>query len=588
MTAKVILPTVLLGLTVLAAALFRLPQLGERPMHADEAVQAIRFGQLLESGDYVYDPWEFHGPSLNYLTLPVTWLSGVTQLIDVREADLRLVPALFGIVLVGLTCLLQPELGWTATLCAALLTAVCPMTVYYSRYYIHETLLACFTFGAIAALWRWRQAIIAATSPSDPARSRTCVRPTLWLLLLGFCLGMMHASKETCVIHCLAIAVAAAVTMRDLRHVGFRRLAVAPSVTAVGAACVSAILFSSFLQHPRGVVDSFTTYTNYLGRGMGEGEASHHVHPWHYYLEVLFWWQRGQGPLWSQLSVALLAAVGLFAAIPRLGHERDAHPDTAPKAHGLHPMGLSSSSSAESSPSPQDFSRDAPATISAPLVQFLAIYCIVTLAVYSLVPYKTPWCALGLCHGLLLLAGVGAAVALRIPKTLPGKLAIAALLAAAAGQLAHQAWQANFLAAADPNNPYVYAHTTADVVPLARRIEELANVELDGEPAAVQVIYPDHDYWPLPWYLRSLDAVGWLDRMPNGPPAPLIVIPPELEGELADYLYRRQPPGQRSLYVPVPPEPEDRDWQLRTHAPLQVYARLDLWEKAKESATTPQ
>jgi len=41
----------------------------KRPMHGDETVHAIKFGELLEQGSYKYNPIEFHGPTLNYLSL---------------------------------------------------------------------------------------------------------------------------------------------------------------------------------------------------------------------------------------------------------------------------------------------------------------------------------------------------------------------------------------------------------------------------------------------------------------------------------------------------------------------------------------
>jgi len=53
----------LLFATVLALAL-RCPRLAERPMHNDEAVNAMKFGALWEHGDYKYDPNEHHGPTL--------------------------------------------------------------------------------------------------------------------------------------------------------------------------------------------------------------------------------------------------------------------------------------------------------------------------------------------------------------------------------------------------------------------------------------------------------------------------------------------------------------------------------------------
>ena len=54
---------------ILLAAALRLPDLASRPMHADEAVHAEKFGALLEGRGYAYDPSEYHGPTLYYLTL---------------------------------------------------------------------------------------------------------------------------------------------------------------------------------------------------------------------------------------------------------------------------------------------------------------------------------------------------------------------------------------------------------------------------------------------------------------------------------------------------------------------------------------
>ncbi len=48
----------LIGLAV------RLPQLGARPMHTDEAVNAYIVGQLLGKEPFIYDPQDRHGPAL--------------------------------------------------------------------------------------------------------------------------------------------------------------------------------------------------------------------------------------------------------------------------------------------------------------------------------------------------------------------------------------------------------------------------------------------------------------------------------------------------------------------------------------------
>ena len=87
-----------LGLLLIAAGalLFWGRGLGQRPMHQDEAIGADKFRFLWEKQKYVYDPFEFHGPTLNYFTLPVVWGSGAKSYEQTSEATYRMVTVLFG------------------------------------------------------------------------------------------------------------------------------------------------------------------------------------------------------------------------------------------------------------------------------------------------------------------------------------------------------------------------------------------------------------------------------------------------------------------------------------------------------------
>src|SRR5215510_2049951 len=122
--------------TVLAIAL-RCPRLSERPMHNDEGVNAMKFRELWEHNSYKYDPTEFHGPSLYYATLALERLTGAPSFEQYTEGRLRLVTVLFGAGLILLVVLLVDGLGKTATIWAAILMAVSPAFVFYSRDYIH-------------------------------------------------------------------------------------------------------------------------------------------------------------------------------------------------------------------------------------------------------------------------------------------------------------------------------------------------------------------------------------------------------------------------------------------------------------------
>src|SRR5687768_4849765 len=116
---------VLLLVGVGALAL-RLPRIADRPLHNDEAVNTHKFATLLEEGEFIYDPHEYHGPTLYYLTLPAAWLSGAGDYVQTTEMTYRIVPVLFGAGLIGLLWLVRDGLGRTAAIVAAVLTAISP------------------------------------------------------------------------------------------------------------------------------------------------------------------------------------------------------------------------------------------------------------------------------------------------------------------------------------------------------------------------------------------------------------------------------------------------------------------------------
>ena len=93
-------------------------------MHNDEGVNAMKFRRLYVNNDYKYDPNEFHGPTLPYLTLPAAWLQGGGDFNDFTEATYRSVPVVFGLGLILLLLLLAPEFGRAETLWAAAFTAL--------------------------------------------------------------------------------------------------------------------------------------------------------------------------------------------------------------------------------------------------------------------------------------------------------------------------------------------------------------------------------------------------------------------------------------------------------------------------------
>src|SRR5881397_3090610 len=184
-----------LVLAIAGALALRIPNLDTRPLHNDEAVNAVKVSELWQQGSYAYDPDEYHGPTLHYATLPFLWLSGARNSDELADATLRLAPVVSGVGLILLLLLLADGLGRPAVAWAAILTAISPAMVFYSRYFIHEMLLVCFTMLLLAAGWRYTR------------------RPHIgWAVLAGIGLGLMSATKETFVIPIAAMGIAAAVT----------------------------------------------------------------------------------------------------------------------------------------------------------------------------------------------------------------------------------------------------------------------------------------------------------------------------------------------------------------------------------------
>ncbi len=540
------LPLLLMTAALAGGSLLRLADLGNRPMHADEAVQALKFGALLESGHYAYDPREHHGPALNYLTLPIACLAGARKVTQVSEAQLRLLPALLGLVLVALPWLLRGGLGRAGAACAAALTAASPAMAFYSRYYISETMLVCFTFGAIVGAWRYAAAPRAEPAgPSDrPGPSRRLTRAG-WVVLAGVCAGLAYATKETSAIAVFVALLAAGLTAlwagpaaRQALRPRLREFGLAAGLLLVVAAVVAVLLFSSFFGNPRGPIDSVAAYAHYLGRASGRLDAARHVHPWHYYLGILLWSHSPGGAVWTEGAVLLLAAVGFVA--------------------GARGKGLGKA--------------------NVHLVRFLGVYTLALVLIYSALPYKTPWCMLGFLHGMILLAGVGAAALVRAAPGRVGKVALAGLLLAALAHLSWQAWRASFVACEDPANPYAYAQTTGDVLLLTRRVADVADAHPAGRAMPIQVMCPGDDYWPLPWYLRGFSRTGWYDRVPDGPLAPLLILKPEAEPALAARLFAGAPTGERALYVNLLADRPGGEAELRPNVPLRAFVRADLWE----------
>ena len=510
----------------LGALLFRIPDLGNRPMHGDEAVHAFKFRELWEKGSYRYDPNEFHGPTIYYAALPSVWMHHRQTFADTNEADYRLPIAVFGAAIVPLILLMTDGLGKRAAIWSALFLAISPAFVFYSRYYIQEILLVFCTMGMIGCGWRF-------------ARSRR----SGWLIAASVFTGLMIATKETAVLTFAAMAIALGMTSIWTRKVDGCYLNISriwPNrkliVTALAAVLLTSYLFlSGFLTNLHGPLDYLRSYTPWLSRAHG---TDLHRHPWYYYLQILLWSHEKGGPIWSEGIIVGLGVVGAIYSLL-----------------------------------PKQKSRFEGSIIFGRFITFSTILLIV---IYSVIPYKTPWCVLNMLLGIILLAGTGVSTLVRLIPGTMGKILITLVILAGCVQLTQQSYRTSFVAYTDPRNPYVYAQTVPDIEQLQNRLNVLSAASPQDDAVIIKVFSIDNYYWPLPWNLRRFPNIGYWNSVPSSPDAPIVLASPEFDAELTRKL------DSTHLMTGY--------FGIRPGVFLEVWVRMDLWKSYldKRKAEKPE
>jgi uncharacterized protein (TIGR03663 family) len=466
---------------LVVAALIRLPELGMNPFHHDEGVNGWFTTTLVRSGSFQYDPANYHGPTLFYFALLSEILFGLTN-----EA-MRLVPVVFGLVTVGTVIGLRPVLGSIPVLVGGLLLALSPGAVYVSRYFIHEALLVAFTMTLVASALLYLRS-------RNPA----------WALGVGASAALIFATKETGVITVAVLAIAAVVSGiyvnwrsggsdgRGSARGGPRRAGGAgtskPAKTIkvdgveyravpdrssrslldgvipggipldhVAAATIVflsiyVLFFSSFFTNfPKGLVDSLATFTIWTQTG-----GATQVAPFQQYL---VWMATADAP------ILILGTIGgLIAAIQ--GRDR--------------------------------------------LWVFIGLWALGITLAYSLLAYKTPWIALNMLLPLALLGGLAIREAALLPRWRPVAVGAVVLATAASAFLAYDLNYVNY-DTDSPRYPYVYVHSTREMLTMLDQIEDVAADQGTGTDTGITIVSPD--YWPLPWYLRDYPKAGFWGRL---------------------------------------------------------------------------
>ena len=459
----------LIALLVIVASLavggwYRTTDLGFRPMHNDEANQFGKLWDTYAEGKFEYDPHDHHGPTLIFSTIAARKIQGKSMYNNLSEEQLRMIPVIYGLLLILTLLLIVDGLGAAQVAVAAVILACSPSFIFFSRYYIMELPLVVFTSLFIGFGWRYYR------SGKLP-----------WALAAGVAAGLMHVTKETAAVAWLAtgcwLFLAGVSWWRSRNAEGAFPFRPWHYVLAVAIGLlVSAALYSTFFRNPKAIVDSFATYFNYAERSEGAG----HEKPWNYYLRVIAWYK--DSVVWSELPVVLLGVVGMLVAVLK----------------------------------------------KQSLGKYLTVYTLASFAVYSAFAYKTPWTILPAYFGLVLLAGIGAVYLFRLIPSRAASIALAVLFAGGTLFWFHvQTSRASGEYSADPRNPYVYNHTSHDVVKLGQTIRALAAKHPEGGNMPIIVYKAPEGGWPLPWYLRGMPNITYVPKDYDGPislNAPVIVF----------------------------------------------------------------
>jgi uncharacterized protein (TIGR03663 family) len=524
------------ALILITGAFLRIYDYSLKPFHHDEGVNGFFLINLFRNHVYTYDPSNYHGPTLYYFSLLTSLLFGL------NDFAVRLVPALFGVATILLMLALRRYIGTTGALTAAALVAFSPAAVFYSRYFIHESLFVFFSVAMVFAGLKFDEA----------------ERPEVIDLKDGW------------------IGLTAAIALALLSLLGVRQME--------GLARELPLLHISYRNALLLILILILGIYLYFMRRFGGGKSSA--------LAYLF---ASAALLFATKETALIT-VGVFvialvstdiymkmrrpsAVVSQKGKAKRRKGESIPKARGLtdslrgfggsrdwlillasvaalfvmvhvlfyssfftNPKGLHDSLATFKiwmRTGTSEFHAKTWETYLYWLWQeealllllgaggailaawraanrfavFSALWTIGIIAAYSLVPYKTPWLVLSFIPPLAIMGGyLVNELYCRENSTLAKATALTVAAIAVCFAL-YQTVVLNFYYYDDERYPYVYAHTQRGYLSLIREIESAAQRAGTKEQTTISIASPD--YWPMPWYLRNFKSVAYPQRVGN-------------------------------------------------------------------------
>ncbi len=456
---------------IFIASLIRFWDVDLRPLHSDEGVNSTFLLNLYNNNYYHYDPSNYHGPFLYYIGLIPFYILGIS------DFSFRLMPILFGIMVVALLYPLRRRIGKMGLLTTGLLIAVSPANSFFSRDTIHETYLVFFSLAVVVSFFLY----------SETRKSR-------YIYFAAASIASVVTIKETYIItfsiYAISLAIAYLYEMVSLSK-GSRLPYFKGIFSAFTSDCkkykyaivisvgifllINFLFYSSFLTYYKGIHGILTTLAIWSKTGMHDKGG--HAKPFIYYFKVLYKFE---------LPILVLGIAGFYYA----------------------------------------FRRGNKFTV------FVSLWAILVYIIYSLIPYKTPWLILNIILPFSILAGIFVNGIFGILKKRWHYAIFYPIYIGIFGFTCYQSIMLNFKNYDDERYELVYVQTKRDVYNLLDRMKSLSNS--CGKNMVINIV--SKEYWPLPWYFREYKNARFWGNVIDNPNAPVILVDKSGENKLKEKL----------------------------------------------------
>lgn len=521
------------------AIVLRFVLLTIKPLHHDEGVNGWFLTNLYRDGVYKYDPANYHGPTLYYISL------AFAQVFGLETYTIRASVAVWGVLVVILAFFLKRYIGKIGSLAAALFLALSPGMVYISRYFIHEMFFVFLSLAIVASILffiekrkpgilaiAWTALILLVCFLPSTLKLSSALggesTTSVWAfrggffiveaVLVGLVIRMLLTWNDGRPIY-LLLASACSSLLFATKETAFITLG------TMVIACVCVWIWRKIFK-----IDRATSSTDSQLDGELDTIEDQHL-TWRNFREGL-----GNG---SDLLLILIASVVVFLFIGVLFFSSFfTYADGVKAAIDAYALWAKTGSKDHTQNGTWAYLKwgmeiEAPIFILSAVglliafvkarhrfAMFVGLWAFGLFAAYSIIPYKTPWLAISFLLPMCIAAGY-AVNEMLATKNASVRLTAGLLALIATAMLTYQTYDLNFVRYDDEDQAYVYAHTNRELLDLMGQIDHYAEKSGRGLDTKIEIVSPD--YWPMVWYLRNYKQANFQGRIIDSTDAEMII-----------------------------------------------------------------